>query len=46
VSLEPVDLLNLATAHTEGGTFVTHNRNDLDKGPVFELADVDVVVTE
>ena len=46
VSLDPVDLLNLATAHTEGGTFITHNKNDFDKGPLHDLADVDVVVTE
>jgi tRNA(fMet)-specific endonuclease VapC len=46
VTLDPVDLLNLATAHTEGGTFVTHNKNDFNKGPVFDLADVDVVMTE
>jgi len=46
VSLDPVDLLNLATAHTESGTFVTHNKNDFDKEPLHQLADVDVVVTE
>ncbi len=43
VSLDPVDLLNLATAHTEGGTFVTHNERDFDRKPVKDLADVDVV---
>jgi tRNA(fMet)-specific endonuclease VapC len=46
VSLDPVDLLNLATAHTEGGTFITHNKNDFDKAPLHDLADVDVVMTE
>jgi len=46
VSLDPVDLLNLATAHEAGGTFVTHNKNDFDKGPLHDLVDVDVVVTE
>jgi tRNA(fMet)-specific endonuclease VapC len=46
ISLDPVDLLNLATAHTEGGTFVTHNKNDFDKGPLLDLVDVDVVVAE
>lgn len=45
VSLDPVDLLNLATAHTEGGTFITHNKNDFDKEPLLELADVDIVHT-
>lgn len=46
VSLDPVDLLNLATAHTEGGTFITHNKSDFDKAPLHDLADVDVVMTE
>lgn len=46
VSLEAADLLNLATAHEEGGTFVTHNKNDFDKAPLHELVDVDVVHTE
>lgn len=46
ISLDPVDLLNLATAHTEGGTFVTHNKNDFDKKALLELADVDVIHTE
>lgn len=45
VRLDAVDLFNLATADTEGGTFVTHNKNDFDKGPVHSLADVDVVHT-
>lgn len=44
-SLDTVDLLNLATAYNEGATFVTHNKNDFDKGPLHELADVDVVRT-
>ncbi|MDS0259200.1 PIN domain nuclease [Haloarcula sp. S1CR25-12] len=46
VTLDPVDLLNLATAQEAGGTFVTHNRNDFDRGPVRDIADVDVVLTE
>lgn len=46
VSLEPADLLNLATAHEEGGVFVTHNKNDFAKGPVTELTNVDVVYTD
>jgi len=45
VTLDVVDLFNLATAYTEGGTFVTHNKNDFDKGPVHSLVDVDVVHT-
>jgi len=45
-SLDAVDLLNLATAYNEGATFVTHNKNDFDKGPLHDLVDVDVVVTE
>lgn len=45
VVLDAVDLLNLATAYTEGGTFVTHNENDFDKGPVHSLADVDIIHT-
>ena len=46
MSLDPVDLLNLATAHTDGATFVTHNQNDFNKGPLHALVDVDVVVTD
>jgi tRNA(fMet)-specific endonuclease VapC len=45
VSLDPVDLLNLATAHEAGGTFVTHNKNDFDKAPLREIVDVDVVLS-
>ena len=45
-SLDTVDLLNLATAYNEGATFVTHNKNDFDKGPLHSLVDVDVVVTD
>ncbi|QSG08054.1 type II toxin-antitoxin system VapC family toxin [Halapricum desulfuricans] len=45
VSLETADLLNLATAHEAGATFVTHNSNDFDKTPIHHLADVDVVVS-
>jgi len=44
-SLDTVDLLNLATAYSEGATFITHNKNDFDKEPLLELADVDVVHT-
>lgn len=43
VSLDPVDLLNVATAHEAGGTFVTRNKRDFDKPPVRELTDVDIV---
>jgi len=45
-SLDTVDLLNLATAHSDGATFVTHNKRDFDKDAILELADVDVVHTE
>jgi tRNA(fMet)-specific endonuclease VapC len=45
VTLFAVDLFNLATAYTEGGTFVTLNKNDFDKPPINSLADVDVVET-
>ena len=46
VSLDTVDLLNLATAYEDGGKFVTHNKRDFDKGPLHDLADVDVLYTE
>ena len=46
VTLDAVDLLNLATAHEAGGTFLTHNKHDFDRGPVRDLADVDIVLTE
>lgn len=46
VTLDSVDLLNLATAHEAGGTFITHNKNDFDTGPLHQLVDVDVVGTE
>ncbi|WP_018256983.1 type II toxin-antitoxin system VapC family toxin [Halomicrobium katesii] len=46
VTLDGIDLLNLATAHEAGGMFVTHNRSDFDKEPITQLADVDVVHTE
>ncbi len=46
VSLDAANLLNLAATHEQGATFVTHNSNDFDKGPVRQLADVDVVPTE
>lgn len=45
VKLDSVDLLNVATAHEAGGTFVTHNKNDFDKEPLREIADVDIVLT-
>ncbi len=45
VDLPPVDLLNLAIAHTEGGTFVTHNRRDFGEPSVDSLADIDIVPT-
>ena len=45
VVLDAVDLFNLATVYTEGGTFVTHNKHDFDREPVHSLADVDVVHT-
>jgi len=43
VSIDVADLLNLATAHEKGATFLTRNGNDLDKAPVHELVDLDVV---
>lgn len=45
VSLDTADLLNLATAHEAGATFVTHNSDDFDKPPIHELTDVDVIVS-
>ena len=45
VSLDTVDLLHLATADVEGGSFVTHNERDFDKKPIHDLVDVDVVYT-
>jgi tRNA(fMet)-specific endonuclease VapC len=46
VSIDVADLLNLATAHEEGATFLTRNRTDFDKAPVYELVDVDIVRRE
>lgn len=46
VTLDSVDLLNLATAHEAGGTFVTHNKRDFDQRPLLDLVDVDIVTTE
>ncbi|WEL20327.1 type II toxin-antitoxin system VapC family toxin [Halorhabdus sp. BNX81] len=46
IRLDPADLLNLATAHAAGGTFVTHNATDFDKPPLYDLVDLDVVVTD
>jgi len=45
LDLPAVDFLNLATAHAEGATFVTHNKNDFEKAPIQQLADIDVVTT-
>jgi predicted nucleic acid-binding protein len=45
VTLPPADLLNLATAYESNGTFVTHNKNDFDKPPLLDLADIDIVHT-
>ncbi|MBX0284842.1 PIN domain-containing protein [Halomicroarcula sp. F28] len=45
VTLDPIDLLNLATAQEAGGRFITHNKNNFDRGPVRDLADIDVVLT-
>lgn len=45
VALDAVDLFNLATAHAEGGTFLTHNKRDFDTQPVHSLTDVDIVHT-
>jgi tRNA(fMet)-specific endonuclease VapC len=45
VTLDPIDMLNLATAHEAGATFVTHNSNDFDKSPIQELTDIDVIVS-
>ena len=46
VSLEPLDLLNLATSQEVGATFVTHNKRDFDKRSLHDLAAVDVVYAE
>jgi tRNA(fMet)-specific endonuclease VapC len=45
VSLGAADLLNLATAHEAGATFVTHNSRDFDKSPIHELTDIDIIVS-
>lgn len=45
ITLKPLDLLNLATAHEAGGTFVTYNSNDFDKPPIHQLVDLDVIVS-
>ena len=45
ITLDKLDLLNLATAHEAGATFVTHNSNDFDKTPIHQLTDIDVVVS-
>jgi len=46
VSLDSVDLLNVATAHARGGTFITHNKRDFDTPVLYDLVDVDVLFTE
>jgi len=46
VTLDAVDLLNVAMAHEKGGTFVTHNKRDFDKPPLRDLLDVDIVYSE
>jgi tRNA(fMet)-specific endonuclease VapC len=46
VTVPAVDLLNLATAHEADGTFVTHNKHDFDKPPLYDLVDVDVLYTD
>lgn len=46
VSLDAAALLNLTTAQEEGCVFVTHNKNDFDREPIRQLANVDVVHTE
>ena len=43
MTLPTVDLLHLAAAHAEGGTFVTHDRNDFDKPPLHDLVNVDII---
>ncbi|MCU4716597.1 type II toxin-antitoxin system VapC family toxin [Halapricum hydrolyticum] len=45
ISLDILDLLNLATAHEAGATFITHNSNDFDKPSVYQLVDLDVIVS-
>jgi len=45
ISLDALDLLNLATSQEAGATFVTHNKRDFDKSPIHSLVDVDVVYT-
>jgi len=45
ITLPPVDLLNLATAHAENATFITHNKSDFDKPQLQELTNVDIVHT-
>ncbi|MUV90203.1 PIN domain-containing protein [Halapricum sp. CBA1109] len=45
IALDKLDLLNLATAHEAGATFVTHNSNDFDKSPIHELTDIHVIVS-
>lgn len=45
INLDPVDLLNLATAHAMDGIFVTHNKNDFDKKPIHDIAEVEIFHT-
>ena len=46
ITLDAVDLFNLAAAYAEGGTFITHNKQDFDRPMIHSLADVDVVHTD
>lgn len=43
VSLPIGDLLNVATAHVTGATFVTRDVDDFDRDPVLQLLDVDLI---
>lgn len=45
VTVPTVDLLNLATAYSTDSTFITHNKRDFDKSPIYSLTDLDVVYT-
>jgi len=43
LSVDTADLLNLATAHELGATFLTRNKNDFDKTPIQQLVDLEIV---
>ena len=45
VSLDDVDLLIAATARQHQATFVTADKNNFNKGPIYELLDIDIVDT-